>query len=232
MQKPIDIEIVEARMRDLGEQTISQTVSLFKGGTFALAAVLLLEIVSQPEGRLLRLALWLSSFLLALVSYNAHINSSVTAFRESVAAVVVIIVQMMAELLLFVVLTPRFADQAWRGWLVIYALFALLTAVRLRFFPPGGGVAVVPRLKPMLEAVDRDRRQAASHLFVRGFLMLATGAAVLMLPSSSRWPAWLSMGAAILLTINSVVVELRAMHRRRVMMERMLDDALAAKDAG
>jgi hypothetical protein len=46
----IDAQLVETRMRDLAQTTVNQTVSLFKGGTFALAAVLLIEILGQPGG--------------------------------------------------------------------------------------------------------------------------------------------------------------------------------------
>src|SRR4029077_3174371 len=82
MSKLVDARVMETRMRDLGLNTISQTVSLFKGGIFALAAVLLLDITTQPDGRLLRFVLWASSFTLALMSYNAWVNASVIVFRD------------------------------------------------------------------------------------------------------------------------------------------------------
>jgi hypothetical protein len=110
MPKPIDATLVAARMRDLAQTAVNQTVSLFKGGIFALATVLLLEIVIQPEGRLLRLVLWVASFGVALTSYNAWLNSSVIDFRESVGGICLIIIQMMSELVLFATLTPRVTE--------------------------------------------------------------------------------------------------------------------------
>lgn len=230
MQKPIGVEAVEARMRDLGQVAMNEVVSLFKGGTFALAAVLLLEIVSQSDGRLLRLVLWTSSFALALVSYNAHINSLVFVFRESVTGIVCIIAQMMTELMLFVILTPRYADQAWRGWIVIYATFHLITALRLRFHPVGGGVPIELRLKPMFDALDKGRRRSARQLFLQAFLGMIIAVPILALPPSSPWPAWLSMGAAVALMGNALFSGLRGMDRQRTMMERMLEEAME-KDA-
>jgi hypothetical protein len=102
-------------MRDLGQTTVSQTISLFKGGIFALAAVVLLEIVTQHDGRPMLLMLWTASFCLALTSYNSWLNATVIDFRESVVGVVLLIAQMMAELMLFATLTSRLPSRPGAG---------------------------------------------------------------------------------------------------------------------
>jgi hypothetical protein len=227
MSQPIDANLVQARMRDLGQTIVNQTVSLFKGGTFALAAVLLLDIATQAEGRLLRLLLWGASFGLALTSYNAWLNASVVIVRESVWGVVLIVAQMMSELMLFVSLTPRFSDQAWRGWAFIYGIFALITAVRL-LSNTSRNVAVDVALQPMLDVLRAQHRQAGWNLLGFATLALILAGPILFLPRTSPWPEWLSIGMAFFVAVTSLL-GLANMHRERVAMERMLQDALAER---
>lgn len=226
----IDARLVEARMRDLAQTTVNQTVSLFKGGTFALAAVLLIEILGQPEGRVLRVALWASSFLIALTSYNAYLNTSIVDFRESVANVVIIIVQLMIELMLFAVLAPRYAEFLWRFWIFIYGAFMILTAVRMLYFGMNRGLRVDAKLKPMLEAIDMGRRRNAWRMIAISTFALAFGVVGMMLPLQSQWLAGFTIALAVLTSLQSVT-GLFGMHRQRVMMERMLDEALAKEAA-
>jgi hypothetical protein len=230
MRLPIDARLVESRMRDLAQTTVNQTVSLFKGGTFALAAVLLIEILGQPEGRLLRLALWISSFLLALTSYNAYLNTSIVDFRESVANVVIIIMQMMIELMLFAVLAPRYAESLWRFWIFVYAAFLILTAVRMLYFGMNLGLQVDAGLKPMLEAIDMGRRRNAWRMLLISIFALAFGIAGAVLPLQSQWLAGLTIAWAIFTMLQSIT-GLVGMHRQRMMMEQMLDEALAKEAA-
>lgn len=228
--KPIDAQLIEARMRDLAQNAVMQTVSLFKGAIFALAAVLLLEIVTQQDGRILRLVLWTASFGLALTSYNAWLNASVIDFRESVADVVLIVVQMMSELMLFVTLTPRFSDQAWRGWVLLYGIFTATTAARMLFFRSNLAVAVNPSLQPMLERLGAGHRRAARRLLAVSILALVLAAPIILLSKASPWPAWVSMGFAPFAAVISLL-DLIGIHRQRLMMERMLEDALIAEKA-
>ena len=230
MRLPIDARLVESRMRDLAQTTVNQTVSLFKGGTFALAAVLLIEILGQPEGRLLRLALWISSFLLALTSYNAYLNTSIVDFRESVANVVIIIMQMMIELMLFAVLAPRYAESLWRFWIFVYAAFLILTAVRMLYFGMNLGLQVDAGLKPMLEAIDMGRRRNAWRMLLISIFALAFGIAGAVLPLQSQWLTGLTIAWAIFTMLQSIT-GLVGMHRQRMMMEQMLDEALAKEAA-
>ena len=230
MPKPIDAHMVEARLRDLGQTTVSQTISLFKGGIFALAAVVLLEIVTQPDGRLMLLLLWAASFGLALTSYNAWLNATVIDFRESVAGVVFIIVQMMAELLLFATLTPRFTEQAWRGWILVYGLFMLVTGGRVLISPMNQTVAVDAGLKPMLDGLKIAGRRAARGLVTAGVIAWIFAVPILLLPKNSPWPMWLTMGLSVLVLAQSLF-GIVMMHSERLEMERMLAEALAAEDA-
>lgn len=212
-------------MRDLAQNAVMQTVSLFKGGTFALAAVLLLEIITQQDGRILRLLLWAASFGLALTSYNAWLNASVLDFRESVTGVVLIVVQMMCELMLFVALTPRFSDQAWRGWVLLYGIFLVVTASRMVFVRSNVNVQIDRGAQPMLDTIGATHRQAAWRLLAASVLAFVFAVPILSLPKESPLPLWLSMGFApfaIFLSLWGLV----AMHQQRLLMERMLEDAL------
>ena len=219
MSEPITVRMIETRLRDLGQTIVNQTVSLFKGGIFALAAVLLLDIATQSDGRLLRLLLWAASFVLALTSYNAWLNASVIDFRESVWGVVLIVAQMMSELMLFVSLTPRFADQAWRGWTLIYGVFAIITAARL-LSNISLSAAVDADLRPMLDALRTGHRQAGWRLLGFAALALALTGPILLLPKTSPWPEWLGVAMAVFVTVTSLI-GLAAMHRERAAMERM-----------
>lgn len=228
--KPVDAQLIEARMRDLAQNAVMQTVSLFKGGIFALAAVLLLEIVTQQDGRILRVMLWTASFALALTSYNAWLNASVIDFRETVADVVFIVVQMMSELMLFVTLTPKFSDQAWRGWVLLYGVFTAITAARMLLFRSNVAVAVNPSLQPMLERLGLGHRRAARRLLAVSIVALAIAVPIILLPKGSPWPSWLSMGFAPFAAAISLL-DLVGIHRQRLMMEGMLEDALIAEKA-
>jgi hypothetical protein len=220
MPQLINANLVQARMRDLGQTIVTQTVSLFKGGTFALAAVLLLDIATQSDGRLLRLSLWIASFILALTSYNAWLNGSVTDFRETVWGVILIVSQLMSELMLFASLTPRFADQAWRGWVLLYGVFVLVTSVRL-LANMSTNVAVDADLQPMLTVLKAGHRQAGRILLGFAVLALILAWPILLLPKTSPWPEWLSLGMAIFVAATSLR-GLVGMHQERVAMERML----------
>jgi len=225
VRKAIDAQMIEARMRDLAQNAIMQTISLFKGGTFALAAVLLLEIATQPDGRLLRLMLWAASFCMALTSYNAWLNASVLDFRESVGGVVLIVIQMMCELMLFVTLTPRFSDQAWRGWVLLYGIFLVVTASRMLFVRSNVNVPIDPGVKPMLDTVVEGHRQAAWRLLAASVLAFVFAVPILSLPKGSPLPLWLSIGFAPFAIFLSLW-GLLSMHHQRLLMERMLEDAL------
>jgi hypothetical protein len=230
MRKPIDIDVVEARLRDLGQTSVSETVSLFKGGTFALAAVLLLEIVSAQQGWTLRLTLWGVSFLITMTSYNAHLNTSIVDFRETVAGVVIIIVQMMTELMLFVVLTPRFELQMWHLWSFVYAGFMFVTALRLRLFRPNDGLTIDPALEPLFAAVQEGRRLGTRRTFINAVFAFGVGMAILLLPKDSPWPVWLMLALG-LIAAGQAIFGLFFMHRQRALMERMIDEALTATAA-
>jgi hypothetical protein len=225
MPKPIDATLIDARMRDLAQTAVNQIVSLFKGGTFALAAVLLLEIITQPEGRLLRLVLWAASFACALTSYNAWLNSSVIDFRESVGGIVFIIIQMMSELILFATLTPRFTEQAWRGWVLVYGTFMAITAVRMLLGGMNRNVVIDAGIRPMIDKLDKESYRAAWYMLVVTAIALALSVPIIALPKDSPWPQWLSIGFALSVGTLSVFA-LAGMQRERVMMEKMLQDAL------
>jgi hypothetical protein len=225
MPKIIDATLVEARMRDLAQTAVNQTVSLFKGGIFALAAVLLLEIITQPEGRLLRLVLWLASFCCTLVSYNAWLNSSVIDFRESVGGIVFIIIQMMAELVLFATLTPRVTEQAWRGWVLVYGFFMAITAIRMLLFGMNKDVTIDAAIRPMIEKLDKDSYRVAWRMLFIMAIALALSLPIMLLPMQSLWPQGLSITFAILMTAASVLA-LFGMQRDRDMMEKTLQDVL------
>jgi hypothetical protein len=216
---------IEARMRDLAQTAVNQTVSLFKGGIFALAAVLLLEILSQPEGRLLRLALWLASFACALVSYNAWLNSSVIDFRESVGGIIFIIIQMMTELIQFATLTPRVTEQAWRGWVLVYGIFMAITAVRMLLIGMNHKLPVDAAIRPMLETLDKESYRTAWRMLVITAVALVLTVPIALLSTQSLWPQALSIGFAILMTVASVFA-LFGMQRERDMMEKTLQDVL------
>lgn len=228
MSELINAQLVDARMRDLGQSIINQTVSLFKGGIFALAAALLLEIALQPQDRPVHLVLWAASFLLAMVSYNAHINTSVITFRESVSSVVVIIVQMMIELMLFAVLTPRPQGAPWRFWILVCAAFQLVTATRLLIFHMNRGLKVDDSLQPLLNQVESGRRITGRRMILFALLALAVAVPILWLPQESSWPAMLAAGYGIFAALYSVYGLVR-MHQQRVMMERMIEASLKAK---
>jgi hypothetical protein len=223
MAEPVTPQLVEARLRDFGLTTVNQTVSLFKGGTFALAAVLLLEIVVQPEGRELRLLLWCASFVLAVTSYTAHLNNAVVNFRETVGAVVMVIVQQMAELLLFVILTSRYADQAWRGWAFVYAVFMIATGARMLMFRVSG-VPIAPELQPLIATVEKNRRGGAIRTLRIGAVALIAAIPVAILPAASPWPAWITMVFAAFGMFTSALA-LHRMHRQRLLMEQLLQKA-------
>jgi len=228
MSELINAQLVDARMRDLGQSIVNQTVSLFKGGIFALAAALLLEIALQPQDRLVHLVLWAASFLLAMVSYNAHINTSVIVFRESVAAVVVIVVQMMVELMLFAVLTPRPQGAPWRFWIVVYAAFQFVTAARLLVFPMNRGLKADGSLQPLLDQVEAGRRDSGRRMILFALFASAVAVPVLWLPEESPWPAIIATGYGIFAGLYSVY-GLTHMHRQRLMMERMIETLLNPK---
>src|SRR5215469_4613857 len=160
MAKPIDVDTIEARMRDLAAASVNQTVSLFKGGIFALAAVVLIEIAFTPDDRLVRLVLWTSSLVAAMTSYNAWIISTVTLFREGVANVIAMIVQGMIELMAFAALAPRPVAQAWRYWIVVTVAFIAVTTLRLAI-PMNRGARVVPGLEPLFRLASDNRKAAA-----------------------------------------------------------------------
>jgi hypothetical protein len=217
-------------MRDLGQTTVSQTISLFKGGIFALAAVVLLEIVTQPDGRPMLLMLWTASFCLALTSYNSWLNATVIDFRESVVGVVLMIAQMMAELMLFATLTPRFAEQAWRGWALVYGVFMVVTAGRMLFFPMNRNVAIDAGLRPMLDTLKAGSRVAGWRLMAFGTLAGIFAAPIILLPKDSPWPQWLTMAFSVFVAATSLL-GLWAMHNERIQMEQLLRDALDAEEA-
>jgi hypothetical protein len=231
MLEPIGPRLIEARLRDMGQAATGEMVILFKGATFALAAVLLLEIAMDPDGRVVRLLFWSGSFCLAIASYNAHINTAVVHFRENVLGVVWVTVQMMSELMLFVVLTARFAADAWRYWGFVYAVFLVVTGLRLIVSRLHDGFPIEPSLVPLYAGVEgRRKRSAAILLGVFTPVALALSIAVIAVPKTSPW----SMPAAIALGVFGLaqaIYGIRLMHMQREEIERLLVEALA-KDAG
>lgn len=223
MPKAIDAAMVEARIRDLAATSVSQTVSLFKGGTFALAAVVLIEIAFSPDDRVIRLVLWTSTLFMTMTSYNAWINSTVTLFREGVGNIAAIILQGMLELMLFAALTPRPVAQAWRWWIVIAAIFFLITGMRLAI-RMNAGVAVAPQLEPLFTLVQKNRHVTSRAVLAAGALAAAVAVPVILLPLASPWAAWLSAAVALFNIVHALVA-MREQERERATMERMLEQA-------
>jgi hypothetical protein len=220
MPRAIDAAMVEARIRDLAASTVSQTVSLFKGGTFALAAVVLIEIAFSPDDRLIRLVLWTSTLFMVMTSYNAWINSTVTLFREGVGNIVAMILQGMIELMLFAVLTPRPLAQAWRWWIVVAAVFFLVTGARLAI-RMNAGVAIAPPLEPLFALVQKNRHVAARAVLAAGALAALLAIPVIALPLASPWPVWLSLGLALFNVVHATVAMVQQ-EGERVTMEKTL----------
>jgi hypothetical protein len=226
MAKLIDVDTVEERLRDLAASSVNQTVSLLKGGVFALAAVVLIEIAFAPDDRLVRLILWASSLFAAMTSYNAWINSTVTLFREGVANVIAMIVQGMIELMAFAALTPRPMAQAWRYWIVATVAFFIVTALRLAI-PMNQGVRIAPALDPLFRMVAANRRATARLLLANVVIGALLAAAVVRLPLASPWPRWLCIAYG---TFNIVQASFAMFQQQkeRGAMEALIEQSSAA----
>jgi len=192
----ITVPMVEARARDLAAVSVNQTVSLLKGGIFALAAVVLVEIAFAPEDRIVRAVLWTATLFMAMTSYNAWLSSAVTLFREGVRNVIAIIAQGMIELMMFAVLTPRSTPQAWRYWALIHTVFVLVTALRLAV-PMNAGAAPEPALVPLFDHVAKNRTDASRGLFANALVSALVAVSAIALPLASPWPRWLCLGYGV-----------------------------------
>jgi hypothetical protein len=225
MPKAIDAAMVEARSRDLAATTVSQTVSLFKGGTFALAAVVLIEIAFSPDDRTLRLVLWTSTLFMTMTSYNAWIHSTVTLFREGAGNILAMILQGMLELMLFAVLTPRAIAQSWRAWALIAAVFFLVTGVRLAI-RMNAGLAVAPSIAPLFALAQKNRVVTSRAVLAASLVNVVVAAPVLAVPLGSPWPKWLSFALALFNMAHACIAMVQQ-EKERAAMEAMLEDAAA-----
>jgi len=220
MPKLIDAAMVEARSRDLAATTVSQTVSLFKGGTFALAAVVLIEIAFSPDDRTLRLVLWTATLFMTMTSYNAWIHSTVTLFREGAGNILAMILQGMLELMLFAVLTPRAVAQSWRAWPLIAAAFFLVTGVRLAI-RMNAGLAVAPSIAPLFALAQKNRIATARAVLAASLLNVAVAVPVLALALASPWPRWFGFALALFNGAHACIAMV-LQERERAAMESML----------
>lgn len=216
MPKAIDVAMVEARLRDLAATSVNQTVSLFKGGVFALAAVMLVEIAFANDDRVIRLVLWAATVCMVMTSYNAWINSTVTLFREGLGNIVAMIVQGMIELMLFAILTPRPVMQAWRYWAAASAVFFFVTGARLAT-RMNRGAAVEPAAQPLFDLVHKNRIAASRIVFTLSAVCVLVAVPVILLPGASPWPRWLCLGLAALNTVAAILAMVSQEQEREAM---------------
>ncbi len=225
MPKAIDAALVEARVRDLAATSVSQTVSLFKGGTFALAAVVLIEIAFSADDRVIRLVLWTSTLFMVMTSYNAWINSTVTLFREGIGNIVAMILQGMLELMLFAVLTPRPMADPWRFWPLVVAVFFFVTGARLAT-AMNAGVVVAPEISPLFALVQKNRYVTSRAVFAAAFLAAAIAVPVILFPMSSSWPVRLTLALAAFNIVHASIAMARQ-EKERAQMDSLLEKANA-----
>ena len=122
---------------------------------------------------------------------------------------------------------PRSSCEPWRLWVAVYGLFCLVTAARLRFFPLDRGSRIDPRLKPMLDVLDRERARNAWRMVPIAIASFAVSVPILLLPRSSPWPQGLALACGIVTGLWSAN-GLRGMHRQREMLARMLREITPA----
>lgn len=223
MARAIDAAMIEARLRDLAAVSVNQTVSLFKGGTFALAAVMLIEIAFTPDDRITRLILWASTVFMVMTSYNAWLNSTVTLFREGVGNVVAMVAQGMVELMLFAVLTPRPVAGAWRYWIVVAAVFFIITGARLAT-PMNKGASVDPDVQPLFDLVQRSRTVTSRAVLTTAVLAALLAIPTIALPETSPWPRRLCLALAAFNIVHATIAMFQQ-QRERDAMDEMLDAA-------
>jgi len=219
----ITLPMVEARARDLAAISVNQTVSLLKGGIFALAAVVLIEIAFAPDDRVVRAVLWTATLFMAMTSYNAWLSSAVTLFREGVRNVIAIIAQGMIELMMFAVLTPRSTPQAWRYWLLVHAAFALVTGLRLAV-PMNEGASPEPALVPLFDHMAKNRKDASRGILVNALASVLIAWPVMALSLASPWPRWLCLSYG-LFNIGYTSFAMFQQEQTRATMERILTEA-------
>jgi len=230
MAEKITVSVVEARVRDLTAASVNQTVSLFKGGIFALAAVVLVEIAFSPDDRTVRLVLWTASLFAAMTSYNAWLSGAVTMFREGVPVVIAIIAQGMIELMLFATLTPRSTPQAWRYWIVVMAALMFVTGLRLAV-PFNKGAESEPELAPLFDHVAENRRRASRRVLGAALAATLIAFPIVALPLNSAWPQWLSLAFGVF-NIGFAGFAMIRQQEERVAIERLLAAAKAPRPAG
>jgi hypothetical protein len=128
----IDRDLLRTRLRDFNFGAIQQVASLVHSGVVALAAVVLMEILTAQEHAVLRLVLWGNSLAVVLIAFCGMYFNSMLAAPRGLGLVLLTLLIGLLEFLHFVVLSEGFAAKdGWRWWYAVQFLLSLVTVVTL-----------------------------------------------------------------------------------------------------
>lgn len=118
MGEILDARTVRGRFRDYGLAVQTQIVSLLYSGFFALAAVVLLDILRTPDHRLLRLSQWIIGMSAETMILVLQVQRPVLMARAGMLDLPVLIVRGVLALAVFALIAPQYGGAD--GWRYVY----------------------------------------------------------------------------------------------------------------
>ena len=118
MSHILDARTVRGRFRDYGLAVQTQIVSLLYSGFFALAAVVLLDILRTPDHRLLRLSQWIIGMSAETMTLMLQVQRPVLMARAGMMDLPVLIVRGVLGLAVFALIAPQYGGAD--GWRFVY----------------------------------------------------------------------------------------------------------------
>lgn len=178
MSDILDARTLHERLRDYGLWAHTQVSSLLFSGIFALAAIVLLDIVRTPNHRVLRLTLWLAGMVTEVATLTRQMQRPVLMVQSGMSDLPILVARGFLTLIASALIAPQYGGaDGWR-----YALFAAFGVVLcsrqlvVDFVSIASTQSYAPGIRQAAEGI------VASH---RSFLGVYRGAMPTMLVSAA-----------------------------------------------
>jgi hypothetical protein len=238
MNDILDARTVHGRLRDYGLWAHTQVSSLLFSGIFALAAVVLLDILRTPDHRVIRLTMWVAAMVTEVATLTRQMQRPILMVRSGMDDLPVLVARGFLTLIALALVAPQYGGvDGWRYGL--FAAFGVVLCSRqlvvdfvsiasTQNYAPGirqaaegivashrsflgvyrGALPVIPVMAVLLAFAPRDWTFVEPIVF--GYVLLGVGTNVRLHIANQR--EWLEFERAVREAVRAETAEAQGTH--------------------
>jgi hypothetical protein len=181
MNDILDARTVHGRLRDYGLWAHTQVSSLLFSGIFALAAVVLLDILRTPDHLVIRLAMWTVAMASEIATLTRQMQRPVLMARSGMNDLPILVGRGFLSLIVLALIAPQYGGaEGWRyAFLAVLGLLVCSRLLVVDFVAIASAQTYAPALQPAAEAIIGSNRRLIG-LYRSGFFVLPILGALLL----------------------------------------------------